>query len=199
MPKTPERCQEIREQMRNKILHSSMLYFARNGFAGTKISDLSKHIGIGQGTLYVYFDSKEDLFNEIFAQINNSGEIKELKLLARLPLSAKQKIQKLSQNVLCKLAEDENYAAKIVLNTQIMFEKNNFISADTTYTSEIYQATEKIIRQGQKEKSVVEGTPVKLADYYWSVVYLYALKRLFTSEYETISAHDLARILLRDM
>lgn len=199
MPKSPERCQEMRDQMRSKILHSSILYFARNGFAGTKISDLSKHIGIGQGTLYVYFDSKEDLFNEIFAQINNSGEIKDLKLLARLPIPAKQKIRRLSENIIQKLAEDENYAAKVVLNTQMMFEQNNFISADTTYTSEIYQATEKIIRQGQKEKSVVEGTPVKLADYYWSVVYLYALKRLFTSEYETISAHDLARILLRDM
>lgn len=199
MPKSPERCQEIREQMRNKILHSSMLYFARNGFAGTKISDLSKHIGIGQGTIYAYFDSKEDLFQEIFTQINTSGEIKDLNLLARLPIPAKQKIRRLSENIIQKLAEDENYAAKVVLNTQMMFEQNNFISADTTYTSEIYQATEKIIRQGQKEKSVVEGTPVKLADYYWSVVYLYALKRLFTSEYETISAHDLARILLRDM
>lgn len=199
MPKSPERCQEMRDQMRSKILHSSILYFARNGFAGTKISDLSKHIGIGQGTLYVYFDSKEDLFQEIFTQINTSGEIKDLKLLAHLPIPAKQKIRRLSENIIQKLAEDENYAAKVVLNTQMMFEQNNFISADTTYTSEIYQATEKIIRQGQKEKSVVEGTPVKLADYYWSVVYLYALKRLFTSEYETISAHDLARILLRDM
>lgn len=198
MPKSPERCQELREQMRSKILYSSMLYFARNGFAGTKISDLANHIGIGQGTLYAYFESKEDLFNEIFTQINNSQEIKELKLLARLPISAKQKIHKLSENVLRKLAEDENYAAKVVLNTQIMFEQNHFISADTTYTSEIYQITEKIIRQGQKEKSVVEGASVKLADYFWSVVYLYALKRLFTSEYETISAYDLARILLKD-
>ncbi|WP_198507936.1 TetR/AcrR family transcriptional regulator [Clostridium pasteurianum] len=41
--------------MRDKILHKSMLYFARNGFLETKISDLSKYIGIGQGTLYLYF------------------------------------------------------------------------------------------------------------------------------------------------
>ena len=55
MPKTPERCQESREEMRTKILHDSMLYFARNGFAGTKISDLAKQIGIAQGTIYLYF------------------------------------------------------------------------------------------------------------------------------------------------
>lgn len=51
MLKSQERCQEIREETRSKILHDSMLYFAKNGFAGTKISDLAKHIGIGQGTL----------------------------------------------------------------------------------------------------------------------------------------------------
>ena len=37
MPKSPERCQEIRQEMRSKILHESMLYFAKNGFSGTKI------------------------------------------------------------------------------------------------------------------------------------------------------------------
>ena len=67
MPKSQERCQEIREETRSKILNDSMLYFAKNGFAGTKISDLAKHIGIGQGTLYIYFKSKEELFQEISA------------------------------------------------------------------------------------------------------------------------------------
>ena len=65
MPKSKERCKEIREEMRNTILQKSLLYFARNGFAGTKISDLSKNSGIGQGTIYVYFESKEELFQEI--------------------------------------------------------------------------------------------------------------------------------------
>ena len=39
---------------------------------------------------------------------------------------------------------------------------------------------------------------MKLADYYWGVIYLYALKKLFTTKYEMISANDLARILLKD-
>ena len=60
MPKSQERCQEIREETRNLIIRKSILYFARNGFAGTKISDLSKHIGIAQGTIYIYFKSKEE-------------------------------------------------------------------------------------------------------------------------------------------
>ena len=54
MPKSPERCQEIREEARSKILHDSMLYFAKNGFAGTKISDLAKHIGIARNSVCIF-------------------------------------------------------------------------------------------------------------------------------------------------
>lgn len=198
MPKSQERCQEIREETRSKILKDSMLYFAKNGFAGTKISDLAKHIGIGQGTLYIYFKSKEELFNEIFALTNSSKDIKELKILMNLPISAKKKILKLSNSIMTKLIQDDAYAAKVALNTQMMFEQKDFVSSETTYQSELYQSTEKIIKQGQKEGSIVDGLPMKLADYYWGVVYLYALKRLFTTRYEMISDKDLARVLLKD-
>lgn len=198
MPKSQERCQEIREETRSKILNDSMLYFAKNGFAGTKISDLAKHIGIGQGTLYIYFKSKEELFHEIFALTNSSKDIKELKILMNLPITAKKKIQKLSDSIMTKLIQDDVYAAKVALNTQMMFEQKDFVSAETTYQSELYKITEKIIEQGQKEGSVVDGLPVKLADYYWGVVYLYALKKLFTTKYEMISDRDLARVLLKD-
>ncbi len=198
MPKSPERCQEIREETRSKILHDSMLYFARNGFAGTKISDLAKHIGIGQGTLYIYFKSKEELFNEIYTLTNYSEDIKNLKILVHLPISAQKKIRELSKSIMANLMQDENYAAKVALNTQMTFEKKEFVSEKTIYQSELYQLTEKNIIQGQKEGSVVDGIPMKLADYFWGVVYLYSLKKLFTTKYELISAEDLARILLKD-
>lgn len=198
MPKSRERCQEIREATRSKIIHDAMLYFARNGFAGTRISDLAKHIGIGQGTLYVYFKSKEELFNEIYALTNYSEDIKNLKILARLPISAGKKIRKLSKSIVVHLVQDETYAAKVALNTQMTFEKKGFVSEETIYQSELYQITEKMIIQGQKEGSVVDGMPMKLADYFWGVVYLYSLKKLFTTKYRLISEEDLARILLKD-
>ena len=198
MPKSKKRCQEIREEMRSTILRKSLLYFARNGFAGTKISDLSKNIGIGQGTIYVYFESKEELFQEIL-KIADSNEIwKKMKLLAVMPISAKKKLRMLSETVLNRLEEEETFAAMIALNTQMLLEKNEaYSSEETTYQTELYNYTSKIIEQGQKEKSMVDGSSMKLADYYWGVVYLYSLKRLFTSEYEMISVDDLERVVLK--
>ncbi len=198
MPKSKERCQEIREEMRNTILQKSLLYFARNGFAGTKISDLSKNIGIGQGTIYVYFDSKEELFQEILKIADSNKMLKKMKLLVDMPISAKQKLHMLSETVINRLEEDETFAAMIALNTQMLLEKNEaYSSEETTYQTELYNYTSKIIEQGQREKSMVDGSGMKLADYYWGVVYLYSLKRLFTSEYEMISVNDLERTVLK--
>ena len=198
MPKSKERCQEIREEMRNTILQKSLLYFARNGFAGTKISDLSKNIGIGQGTIYVYFESKEELFQEILKVADSNEILKKMKLLVAMPISAKKKLHMLSETVLNRLEKDETFAAMIALNTQMLLEKNEeYSSEETTYQTELYNYTSKIIEQGQKEKSMVVGSSMKLADYYWGVVYLYSLKRLFTSEYEMISMDDLERTVLK--
>ena len=198
MPKSKKRCQEIREEMRSTILRKSLLYFARNGFAGTKISDLSKNIGIGQGTIYVYFESKEELFQEILKIADSNEILKKMKLLVVMPISAKKKLRMLSETVLNRLEEEETFAAMIALNTQMLLEKNEaYSSEETTYQTELYNYTSKIIEQGQKEKSMVDGSSMKLADYYWGVVYLYSLKRLFTSEYEMISVDDLERVVLK--
>ncbi len=198
MPKSKERCQQIREEMRNTILQKSLLYFARNGFAGTKISDLSRNIGIAQGTIYIYFESKEELFREILRVADSSEMIKKMKLLVAMPISAEKKLRMLSETVLKRLAEEESFAAMIALNTQMLLEKNEaYSSEETTYQTKLYNYTAKLIEQGQREKSMADGSSMKLADYYWGVVYLYSLKRLFTSEYEMISVEDLERILLK--
>ncbi len=198
MPKSKERCREIREEMRNTILQKSLLYFAKNGFAGTKISDLSKHIGIAQGTIYVYFESKEELFREILKIADSSEMLNKMKLLLAMPISAKKKLHMLSETVLNRLVEDENFAAMIALSTQMVLEKNEECSSEETiYQTEIYRYTSKIIEQGQKEKSMVAGSSMKLVDYYWGVVYLYSLRRLFTTEYEMISVEDLERTVLK--
>ncbi len=189
MPKSQERCQEIREETKNLIIKKSILYFARNGFAGTKISDLSKHIGIAQGTIYIYFKSKEDLYAEIFAISDKIAGNDKLAMLAKLPLPADQKIKKMSDYVI-KSLKDEMFAAGIALFTQRLLEGE----ADQTF----YKTTEKIIKQGQKEGTVVSGNSRKLSEFYWGVVYLYAVKSLYTADSVMINSNDLSRILLED-
>ena len=178
-------------------LRQSVLYFARNGFSGTKISDLARDIGIGQGTIYLYFKSKEELFSELQQRAAGGSERAQLKLRGALPLPAKQKLQKLSGYVLDKLEKDEHFAGAVALHTQMLLAVGEKEQQGNAYESELYLETAKIIAQAQREGTAVPGGPLKLADYYWGVVYLYALKKLFTTRYESITHQDLARTVLR--
>ena len=190
MPKSQERCQEIREETKNLIIKKSVLYFAKNGFAGTKISELSKHIGIAQGTIYLYFKSKEELYAEIFSIADKVAGSDKLIKLTKLPITADLKIKVMSEYVIKSLKKDEMFSAGIALYTQRLLEGE----ADDSF----YKITEKIVKEGQKEGTVVAGNARKLSEYYWGVVYLYAVKSLYTSEFSMINSDDLARVLLRD-
>lgn len=189
MPKTEEQCKQMREDMRSKILKMSSVYFAKNGFGDTKIGDLARHIGIGQGTIYLYFKSKEELFEEIRKAADNEDEVKRLKVLSKLPIPAKTKIDKISEEIEKRLSTDEEYAVKITIRTQLMLENEDL------YSDRLYKVLESIIKQGQKEKTIVKGDPIYLADLYWGTVFLSALKMLYVKDCKLIKKETLNRLL----
>lgn len=190
MPKSEEQCRQMRDDMRQRIIKESSLYFAKNGFGDTKISDLAKYIGIGQGTIYLYFKSKEELFEQIREAADNETEVKHMKMLVKLPVPAKTKIEKLSEHMVKVLKQDDEFAVKITLYTQLLLEND-----EGPNSSEIYKELAKLIRQGQKEGSVVKGDALYLADLYWGQVYLCALKKLFVKGHRIITKESLCRIL----
>ena len=157
------------------------------------MSDLAKHIGIGQGTIYLYFKSKEELFEEIRKAADNKEEVLKLKILSKLPISAKEKIDRISKEVIKKLKDDDDYKVKIIIYTQLLLEKE-----DEIYSSEMYKELAKIIKQGQKERSVVEGNAVYLSDLYWGIVYLNSLKLLYMENHKLVTKDTLNRLLLKD-
>ncbi|WEK53204.1 MAG: TetR/AcrR family transcriptional regulator [Candidatus Cohnella colombiensis] len=48
--------------IRQNILESATRYFSMNGYAATSIQDIADDCGIAKGSLYKFFQSKEDLF-----------------------------------------------------------------------------------------------------------------------------------------
>ena len=54
---------------RKEILEAAARVFARDGFANTKISDVAALAGIGKGTVYEYFPSKDELFLQVCTEL----------------------------------------------------------------------------------------------------------------------------------
>lgn len=55
-------------EKRAKILAAAARVFADKGFAGARIADVALAAGIGKGTVYEYFASKDALFHAVFQQ-----------------------------------------------------------------------------------------------------------------------------------
>jgi AcrR family transcriptional regulator len=53
---------------RARIVAAARALFARRGFAATTTAEIARRAGIGTGTLFLYFASKEDLLVEIFRE-----------------------------------------------------------------------------------------------------------------------------------
>jgi AcrR family transcriptional regulator len=53
------------EKRRKAILGAGLAVFAEDGFAAAKLEDVAAKAGIAKGTIYLYFDDKQDLFEQI--------------------------------------------------------------------------------------------------------------------------------------
>ncbi len=51
---------------RERILQAAVKVFARSGFHATRVSEVAKAAGVADGTIYLYFDSKESLLVSLF-------------------------------------------------------------------------------------------------------------------------------------
>ena len=50
---------------RDSIIESALKLFEEKGYHSTKISDIVQNAGMAQGTFYLYFKSKEDMFRQV--------------------------------------------------------------------------------------------------------------------------------------
>ena len=53
---------------RRQILDAAIRVFARQGFHSTRVSDIADEAGVAYGLVYHYFNSKDEVLNELFTE-----------------------------------------------------------------------------------------------------------------------------------
>jgi AcrR family transcriptional regulator len=48
-----------------ELLQAALALFVERGFAATRLEDVARRAGVSKGTLYLYFDSKDELFKAV--------------------------------------------------------------------------------------------------------------------------------------
>ena len=83
-----------------RIIEAAALIFAQKGFAGSSVADIAVKAEIGKGTVYAYFDSKEDLFFAVFEwYMMQTGAAAKVSI-SQLGGSASQRLGALSDSIM---------------------------------------------------------------------------------------------------
>ncbi len=60
---------DVSEERRNQILEAAALVFARSGFSKARMDDIAAECGLSKGTLYWYFNSKDEIILAILDRL----------------------------------------------------------------------------------------------------------------------------------
>lgn len=57
---------EYRKEAKERIIRVAINLFSKKGYHGTTMDDIASELGVSRGAIYLYFESKETILQEIF-------------------------------------------------------------------------------------------------------------------------------------
>ena len=97
-----------RAQKRQAILDAAAAEIARYGYDRANINTIAEHAGIGRGTIYLYFDSKDDVFGALLDTIGKAIDDIVQKCLA-LDLPWPARLQRLAEEFVALAERHSDY------------------------------------------------------------------------------------------
>ena len=99
-----------RENKRELILDAAVLEIALNGYYGTTVSTIARRAGVADGTIYLYFENKEDLLVSIFERAMARFNEEAASIVHEEGAGAEDKLRRLVALHLTLLGEDRDLA-----------------------------------------------------------------------------------------
>ena len=94
---------------RQAILRAAIRVFAHNGYFSSKVADIAREAGVADGTVYLYFKSKEEILHSIFDRNMEEGIAEGRKLLQDTS-DPREKLRRIAVLHLERLGADRDLA-----------------------------------------------------------------------------------------
>lgn len=100
----------IAEDKKQQVLDAALQVFSEEGFHKAKITKIAELAGIGAGTVYLYFQNKQSILEELFLRSWLRIEQKLIYLSDDDNLTPKGKIRELLHTIISLMYENKNMA-----------------------------------------------------------------------------------------
>ena len=133
---------------REAILRAAIKVFAGKGYFNSKVADIAKEAGIADGTVYLYFKSKDEILHSFFDRAMEDFIAEGKKQLAELE-KPEEKLRRIAQLHLERLGADRDLAIvfQVELRGSTKFMQEFSAAGFAEYLSIIQQT----IEEGQKK------------------------------------------------
>lgn len=176
-----------KEARPSEILEAGFREFSEKGFDGTRLDRVAARAGVAKGTIYLYFNSKEELFkaavhSRIIPVVDNLD-----KLIETSPESTDRLLKMMLEMMYQKIADpDVRIIIKIIIAEGDRFpELTEFYYNE--FISKIVTVLEKIIDRGVERKELKISPAAKLPQVLIAPAIMAVIWQITFAPYKTIS------------
>lgn len=146
---------------RDAILDATDRLLARFGYKKMTIDDLAREVGIGKGSVYLHFSSKEEIalthIDRIIERLKDN-----LHVIAAKPLKPDERLRRmLTERVLFRFDSVQHY--KQSLDEMLSYVRPQLLERRKRYFEQEAEIFSTVIKEGQKSSQFSKGDPLDLA------------------------------------
>ena len=148
-------------EVREAILDATDLFLSRQGYKKMTIDDLAQEVGIGKGSIYLHFTSKEEIVLSHIDRIIERLE-DELKRIAAEDISPEERLKKmLVTRVLFRFDSVQHYT--LSLNDLLAAVRPKLLARRKHYFSEEAEIFASVIAEGHQKEIFESEEPIETA------------------------------------
>jgi AcrR family transcriptional regulator len=132
---------------RRQILDAAIRVFARQGFHACRVSDIAREAGVAYGLVYHYFDSKEQILNELFVE-RWSLLLVAIEEVDGRDVPARQKLDAVAGFIIDSYRRDPDLMKVIIV--EVTRAANSFGRTHLPEISQAYDLIAKIVADAQQ-------------------------------------------------
>jgi TetR/AcrR family fatty acid metabolism transcriptional regulator len=139
-----------RAAKRERILRAAVEVFARTGYFNAKVSEVAREAGVADGTIYLYFQGKEDLLVTIFRE-HTHAFLADAKQAIEGVDDAAERIRRLVRHHLSVLGSDRSLA--VVFQVELRHSLKFMSLFSKNEVAEYLELLRTVVDQGQTDGS----------------------------------------------
>jgi TetR/AcrR family fatty acid metabolism transcriptional regulator len=136
---------------RRRILEAAVHVFARKGYFAARVTDVAKKAGVADGTIYLYFESKEDILVRLFDEVMSEHVVQAREAGRALP-SAAERLRAIAERHLAVLGANRDLA--VVFQVELR-QSTHFMERFTaSWLRDYFALLDEVLAMGQRDGSV---------------------------------------------